>query len=61
MARKRSSTRVILVTCEQYEELERIQQRDRLKSTTGAAPTVNAIARSLLDKALSTTSQEKTV
>lgn len=58
---RKTNTKVVLVTLEQYAALELIQQRDRQTSTTGAAPTINAIARTLLDKALaSTPSQEKT-
>ncbi|MBL5930781.1 hypothetical protein [Lelliottia amnigena] len=57
---RKTNTRVVLVTREQYAALERIQQRDSQISTTGAAPTINAIARILLEKALSETNQEKT-
>ncbi|EEP9808247.1 hypothetical protein PP836_002672 [Salmonella enterica] len=57
--KRKTSTRVILITNEQYAELERIQQLDAQNTTTGAAPTINAIARALLDKSLSSTSQGK--
>lgn len=54
-------TRVILVTRDQFTAIEQLQQQEAQRSATGAAPTVHAIARALIDKGLSiTTSQEST-
>lgn len=55
-------TRVILVTRAQFSAIEQLQQQEAQQSSTGAAPSIHAIARALLDKGLSiiTTSQEKT-
>lgn len=58
--KKNSKTRVILITDDQYAAIERLQQKEQERSALGTAPTVHAIARALFDKALSTTSQEKT-
>ncbi|MDR3105658.1 MAG: hypothetical protein LBU96_14575 [Yokenella regensburgei] len=56
--KRTTNTRVVLITREQYAELERLRDQDSQRTATGAAPTVNAIARALITKALSTTSQE---
>lgn len=55
----RNNTRVILITQQQYAELERLRDQDSQRTTTGATPTVNAIARALITRALSITSQEQ--
>lgn len=57
---RKTNTKAVLITREQYAALEHIQRRDSQISTTGAAPTINAIARTLLDKALAATNQDKT-
>jgi len=56
--KRKTNTRVVLITNEQYANIEKLQQQEQEGSTTGAAPTVNAIIRALLDSALSTP-QEK--
>lgn len=42
----------VLLGVEQIAAIRRIQEQERRKSPLGIAPTVHAIARSLMDKAL---------
>ncbi|MBP2844575.1 hypothetical protein J8655_03570 [Dickeya oryzae] len=42
----------VLLSRHQVEALHRIQEQERRQSPLGIAPTVHAIARSLMDKAL---------
>lgn len=42
----------VMLTANQMEALKRIQEQEREKSAIKAAPTLGAIARGLVDKAL---------
>lgn len=56
MIKKRVSA--ILLSLEQVEALQKIQEQERAKSTLGVAPTIHVIARGLMDKALAQLAQE---
>lgn len=42
----------ILLSLEQVEALQKIQQQERAKSPLGVAPTIHVITRGLMDKAI---------
>lgn len=56
MIKKRVAS--VLLSLEQIETLQKIQEQERAKSPLGVAPTIHVIARSLMDKALAQMAQE---
>ncbi|MGQ3903887.1 hypothetical protein [Mixta calida] len=55
---QKCTVKTILIKVEQYEELRKLQERERAKSPLGVAPTIHVIARGLMDKALAQLAQE---
>ncbi|GAB2932198.1 hypothetical protein [Hafnia psychrotolerans] len=49
----KAKVRPILLSQEQVNSLERIQAEERVKSQLGITPSLHAIARGIMDKALS--------
>ncbi|MEA3715937.1 hypothetical protein VBL48_16770 [Enterobacter hormaechei] len=48
----------ILLGIDQIEAIKKIQEKERERSALGVAPTIHAIARGLMDRALSQIAQE---
>ncbi len=48
----------ILLSTHQIEAIKKIQEKEQERSTLGVAPTIHAIARGLMDKALAQIAQE---
>ncbi|CAK9884237.1 MAG: hypothetical protein XXXJIFNMEKO3_00619 [Candidatus Erwinia impunctatus] len=49
----RNTVKPVLLTSKQMEAIRNIQEEERKRSGLGIAPTIHAIARQLMDKALS--------
>jgi len=55
---QKCTVKTVLIKVEQFEELRKLQEKERAKSPLGVAPTIHVIARGLMDKALAQLAQE---